>query len=115
MGRVRDRTCVAIRARRAGRRTLHCAMEIVRRTLFTGGRSHSHTRRPQGSCRRGAGVAWGPPGSTVIRRVHINTRAWEVSVSHLWYICGRLPPPLPSRLDHLHGSTFSMSPQQGLQ
>ena len=42
-------TCVATSASIAGKRTVHCAMEIVMRSLFTGGRSHSHCMRPQGS------------------------------------------------------------------
>ena len=92
-------TCVAMRARRAGRRTLHCAMEIVSRTRFTGGRSHSHTRRPQGSCAAAArlrlslcgadaGLAaglqvshGGPLMSMVIRRVPSGVYAWDGSVS----------------------------------
>ena len=37
-------------ARIAGSRTDHCAMEMVMRSFFTGGWSHSHWILPQAPC-----------------------------------------------------------------
>ena len=116
-GRCRQRavwvpTCVATRASSAGRRTVHCAMEIVMRSRFTGGRSHSHWMRPHVSCtgtqahcaptagQHASGVKVWCPGSRVQALQGCAPLAGRQWLPPTWPVRSAQPDPQDSSAQH---------------